>query len=224
MQLLQGRTASDRLVLSECRLGKVGQESSFSVRECLYPVGYQAVWSVGDSGSLISSISTMPDTETPTPCFTVAVQLPRSSPFQAAPEPITVATSAKDPDTVWREVFMLQRAALELPQRPDKEHSGSSDGSELPSTDIADRKAALKAAPALLWALQQVELPAIHWGTLLFGFADIRTLQLLEALPDAADAAHYTFAEVRMPILVSVFGEVSNAVHVSAVGLGSLAW
>jgi hypothetical protein len=115
-----------------------------------------------------------------------------------------VASSTKDPDAVWREVFVLQRAALELPRQAEAEPSAAeASGSTQPpapappTADIADRKAALRAAPALLGALQRVELPSIHWGALLFGFADVRTLQLLEALPRAADAAHYTFAEVR---------------------------
>jgi hypothetical protein len=138
----------------------------------------------------------------------VSVRPPRATPFSAQPGKLPIVHSTQDPDTAWRELFLLQKIAHTLPCVTPAQNA-TADGATAPTpaplappqprmaggTD-EEREAALKADAGLCALLQSVSLPLAHWGTLLFGLADVRTLQLLEALPRAQEAAKYSFAEV----------------------------
>ena len=161
-------------------------------------------WRSPESYDFISSIAgtAAQDGGDPMPVFRVSVKPPRSSPFSAHPGKLAITQSERDPDSVWREVFSLHRVATELRAVPD---DAAQEGGAPPETtapiaaDQSDegRREALRARPQLCAALAAATLPPVHWGTLLFGLAEVRTHQLLEALPNALCCPQYTSLQVR---------------------------
>jgi hypothetical protein len=183
------------------RLGEVRPEAPFATRETLYPDGLQTSWTDAASGCVfLSTISAAPGADPPQPLFAVSVKRPRANPFDRVAGKVPVAQCQQDPDSVWREVVALQKVALELPKAGN---TGSVEGAAAASDAVVaggtdeQRRAALQANAPLRAALQAATLPAIRWGAFMFGLADVRALQLMEALPGVAQAEQYTYAQVR---------------------------
>lgn len=194
------------MVVDMCSLGTLRPEATFATRESLYPEGFTTKWKSPEGYEFTSTIvaAAAEDGVAPFPVFRVSVKPPRSNPFAAHPGKVAVAQSERDPDSVWREVFALQKIALELNDSPVPAPDAQPDGAAPEATapvvaDQADaaRREALQARPQLRAALAAATLPPVHWGTLLFGFADVRTHQLLEAQPGASGAQQYTTLQVR---------------------------
>lgn len=122
-----------------------------------------------------------------------------------------LVSTFEGPDAAWQEVVALQAVAQSLPSQSGAEagsaeklgttgaqKAGSAAAAVGEQGDAdAERKAVLRSRPELLAMLQEVELPAMHWGRHLFGLTDVPLLQMLEGQDAVEQCSDYTYVEVR---------------------------
>jgi hypothetical protein len=179
-------------------LGQIDMRPSFCSLPNIWPVGYRAVFRDPHAGLFVSEIGVEPGK---TRCqFTVSL-VPKSSasarsataaggmeeeggeaPPAAAADggaaPAILLATARSPDAVWQAVVSLQT----------KLQSGAVSAS-VPTADGVP--------PEALGLLQKALSLKKCWGRAMYGFADIKVLQLIEAMPGAGELSGYKFAEQR---------------------------
>jgi hypothetical protein len=180
-------------------LGQIDMRPSFCSLPNIWPVGYRAVFRDPHAGLFVSEIGVEPGK---TRCqFTVSLVPKASSTARAAAAaaagaeqeggdspaaaaadggsaPARLLATARSPDAVWQAVVSLQT----------KLQSGAVSAS-VPTADGIP--------PEALGLLQKALSLKKCWGRAMYGFADIKVLQLIEAMPGAGELSGYKFAEQR---------------------------